>query len=245
MNKITTFYRKKIYEKHNDLKTIGSHLRKDLSICTNFTQIYDDICNSQLNLIGHNYELRCDCDTCLSEIYMNLNVCDKRKRAHNQHILKCKIKNRHYNCKRRIDTILNYIYDFCSKNNCDNIVIIVPNQSDTVHKIINLILTHSKGLIVKNGPIQLHYQNTRIYLSSPLQFIEGFEINPAKVNLLLLNCFYYHMFVTSIYYEELLCLIWTFKSNNSKIVMISDPPEIFNKELNLFTQIFNDIKIIL
>lgn len=251
MNDITTFYNKKVYEKYNNLKNTKSHERTDLSVKTNFPQLCDTISFSNLTFLHTDHEIPCDCATCESEIEMNFdfdktpnNINEFRQRVTMTNVKKCKIKNKYYCCKKRIDTILNYIYNFASNNNT-HVVILVPNEGQTVCKISDIIIKNSNDLITKtNRNYKLRYLNTDIYLISMFHFMEGFCVNSSSIGLVILNAFYYHMFLTQLNYEELRSVIWKFKINNACLTMISDSNEIFDKEHNILFEICDDLKII-
>lgn len=250
MNDVTTFYNKKIYEKYNNLKNTKSHKRKDLGIKTNFPQLYESICFSRLTFLHTDYELHCDCATCLSDIEMNFDFDKKsndlkefRKHMMMKNVKKCKIKIKYYFCEKRIDTILNHIYKFALHNNT-NIAILVPNEYQTVHKIINILVKYSNNLIKKISANTLSYSTINIHLVSPLHFTEGFCVNSSSIGLVLLNAFYYHMFLTHINYEELTSAIWKFKISNACLTIISDSNEIFDREHNILFEICDDLKII-
>jgi hypothetical protein len=185
----------------------------------------------------------------MSEIDLNFdfnmkpsNLKERKKYAQMKTIMKCKIKNKYYNCKKRVETILNMIYNFASKDT-RNIAIVVPNQHETIQKIINLIISQSNHKIIKMNRDNLKYLNTNIYLICPCHIEIGLDLAHMNIGLALLNGFYYHMFIRSLEYEELIFLIWNFKETKSMLVMVSDSNEIFDKEHGTLFKICDDLEI--
>lgn len=239
---IDHFYAKTIFEKFNGLKKAGIYEHKDFSLETNFPQYHSKLNQLNLNTINFN----CECEACTSKIQLDL-VTKSRLDRQKLHIKKTQIKNSIYNCSIRINLILNLIYAH-SQNNSTNIIIVVPIEQPTINKIANLIQTHSQGRIFEIPQNKLVYGDTTIYLLSPQHFAEGFESNPNTIGLVLLNCFYSHMFLNSLNYEELIYMCWKFRSNNSeseqtKFTVILDSDELFDKENKIMEKLCLDLKM--
>lgn len=249
MNEITLFYNKTIYEMYCDLKTKKCYEHRNLDIVTNFPELYDDISISNITFLNFNRDEQCKCDACLENIDINFDfnlkpTClkESRKYALMKNIMKSKTKNKYYNCKQRIKAIIDYIYNYASHNDNMHVIILVPNQIETIQKIRNIIADNSNGKIVKTNFNRLRCMTSVISLISPIQVTCGFDINPRDIGLVILNAFYYHMFTHN--YEELMCLIWKCRLYCTNFTLINDSTEIFGKERDQLFKICDGLKIL-
>jgi len=232
---IDNFYSKQIYKKFHNLQSKKQHQQENLSLKYNFPTY--NFTNSKSFVEFENFS--CKCDKCI--LTDELDNVDKRK----VHIAKSIIKNRISNCEIRIKWILDMIYNQIEISS-KPIVIIVPKEQDTTNKIGNLLCEYSQNKITKLKQNCMVCDGIQIYLLSPHHLVEGFEIDPESVGMVLLNCFYSHMFIKSLDYEELVSLVWKFRPTNTnfiKMVAILDQDKIFYKEIGIIKKICDDLQI--
>lgn len=253
---ILCWYRKQTYTKLKNLKLHGSHKHIEVGLKHNFPNVYNDLNWVRAYLLNYICDCKCCqiantkvCDNNVIE-YTNNNETNSTNQLTNQEfnfrkLQKNKIRienvrnrNKIYECETRINLIINYIDNF-TKNNSEDVIILIPFNS--IDKIIKILITKSNGKINKNTINTLKINNSKIFLLSPEHFVEGFDFS-CPIGVVLLNCFYSHVYFIRVYEEELLSALWGFRGY-AKIVLINDNIETFIPQMNHIKNLCEKMKI--
>lgn len=149
-----------------------------------------------------------------------------------------------YLCETRINALIEELVKFTENTNNTvnkNIVLIVPNDAMTQYKIITKIIELSNGMIKKISFNKLELNSHLIYLVCPYSIVEGFSENPLNIGVVVLNGFYYHMYLSNLWIEEILYILSKFYS--SEIFVLNDNFQTFIKENTFIEKIFDELKI--
>lgn len=213
----TDWYYRQIYAK-------SSFTYDELNFEKRFPRLFENL--QTMALIVLNSHFGCNCECCIeantltnshildleNEIKQNNVSLEKKRRIKNEiRVLHRRNKNKIYECNIRTQMIIDYVVKFAlNKMNTDkintNTLMLVPFQS--IEKIKQIMISKSDERIKKIGT-SIQYKLDicnglgTIYLVSLEHFMEGFCIGMHDVHLLMLNCFYSHMYLNNMHLKIL------------------------------------------
>lgn len=208
----TDWYYRQIYSK-------SSFTYDELNFEKRFPCLFENL--QTINAIVLNSHFGCNCECCIeantltnshildleNEIKQNNVLLEKKRKIKNEiRVLHRRNKNKIYECNIRTQMIIDYVIEFASDKTNTNIMMLVPFQS--IEKIKQIMISKSDGRIKKIGTsIQYKLDICQglgtIYLVSLEHFMEGFCIGMHNVHLLMLNCFYSHMYLNNMHLKIL------------------------------------------
>lgn len=231
-----THYKNLIYLKHKKINNYGNF---DSNIEKKSYQMAYELIQPR---ISKKISYDCKCENCIqAKTLVNLPK-GNRIQFNKMRIQQQVNKNKLYLCETRTKALIDELIKF-TENNDKNIVLLVPNEESTINKIKNKLIELSDGKIKKKFFNKLELNSHLIHLISPYyrySILEGFEENPENI-CVVLNGFYYHMYLSNLWIEEILYVLSKF--NSSKILVLDDNFQTFIKENIFIKKIFDKLKI--